>query len=125
MRRPASSDISAVEAVRCIYDAYEGGDARTSAEYFSDDVEGYISEFLPWGGHRKGTDDIREGLRLLREYVVTAFEPSEILDCGRHVVAVGKTKGFVQNTGATFSVRTVHIWRFEDGKIVRFENYLD
>ena len=41
MRQPAGG-ISAVEVVRCIYDAYEGGDSRTPVEYFSDDVEGYI-----------------------------------------------------------------------------------
>src|SRR4051794_18027872 len=123
--RHRAANISAVEIVRCIYDAYEGGDARTPGQYFHPDVEGYISEFLPWGGRRKGTDDMREGIRLLREYVMTAFEPSEIIDCGAHVIAIGQTKGFVQQTGATFSVRTVHVWRFESGQIVRFENYLD
>ena len=125
MKDHARSNVSASEVVRCIYDAYEGGDTRTPLAYFSENVEGYISEFLPWGGRRHGRDDMREGIRLLREYVMTAFEPSEIIDCGEHVIAVGQTTGFVQETGATFSVRTVHVWHFEGGQIVRFENYLD
>lgn len=123
--RHSPAGISAVEVVRCIYDAYDSGDSRTPAGYFHPDVEGYISEFLPWGGRRKGTDEMREGIRLLREYVMTAFEPSEIIDCGAHVIALGQTTGYVQETGVTFSVRTVHVWRFEGGQIVRFENYLD
>ena len=118
-------DASNVDIVRCIYDAYEEGDVRMPADYFSDDIEGYVSDFVPWGGKHVGRAGIREGLQILRQYIETAFEPAEIIDCGEYIVAVGQTTGFLHKTGVTFSVRSVHVWRFEGGKIVRFENYLD
>jgi ketosteroid isomerase-like protein len=116
---------STVEIVRCIYDAYESGDLRAPAEHFSDDAEGYISENVPWGGFRRGRAEMREGLALLRTYIASAFEPSEFVDCGGNIVVVGNTTGFVHETGRGFSVRTVHVWHFRGGKIVRFENYVD
>src|SRR4051812_36242140 len=108
---------SPVEIVRCIYDAYDGGDVRTPAQYFHPNVEGYISDFVPWGGPRKGMKQVAEGLAALRQYVATTFEPSEIIDAGDHVIAVGDTVGFVHRTGKAFTIRTVHVWRFEAGKI--------
>jgi len=119
------SNASNLDIVRCIYDAYEEGDLRMPADYFSDEIEGYVSDFVPWGGKHFGRAGIRDGLRILRQYIETAFEPSEFIDCGDYIVTVGQTTGFVHKTGATFSVRTVHVWRFVGGKIVRFENYLD
>lgn len=116
---------SAVEAVRSIYDAYESGDLHTPAERFRADAESYISEHVPWGGYRKGRTELQECYALLRQHVASTFEPDEIIDCGSRVVAVGRTTGFVQETSRIFSVRTVHIWHFKDGKIVRFENHLD
>jgi ketosteroid isomerase-like protein len=117
--------VSAVEIVRCIYDAYESGDARTPADHFDDDARGYTSDFVPWGGHRRGRQDLREGLATLRFYITNSFEPSEIIDSGNEVIAVGRTVGLINATGQTFSVPTVHVWHFEGGKIVAFENYLD
>ena len=118
-------NFSPVEIVRCIYDAYDGGDVRTPVEYFHEDVECYISDFVPWGGPRRGFQQIVESLSALRQYVATTFEPSEIIDAGTHVIAIGDTVGFVHRTDRSFSIRTVHVWRFEGGKIVRFESYLD
>jgi ketosteroid isomerase-like protein len=114
-----------VEIVRCIYDAYDDGDHRTPVEYFHENVESYISDFVPWGGLRKGLKQITEALAALHQYVATTFEPFEIIEAGEHVIAVGDTVGFVHRTGRAFSIRTVHVWRFEAGKIVRFEDHLD
>jgi ketosteroid isomerase-like protein len=116
---------SAVEVIRCLYDAHESDDVRVPAGYFRRDAESHISEHVPWGGRRKGSDQLKEGFSLLRRYVATAFEPSELIDCGNQVVAIGTTTGIVNATGRAFAVRTVHVWHFEDGKIVRFDNYLD
>ena len=117
--------MSPVEIVRCIYDAYEEGDVRTPAQYFDANVQGYISDYVPWGGKLNGMRDVAAGLATLRQYVANSFETSEIIDAGDDVVAVGDTVGFVHQTGQAFRIRTVHIWHFVNGKIVRFENYLD
>ncbi len=42
-----------------------------------------------------------------------------------HVVAVGHTRGKVRGTGREFDVPETHVWTVEDGKITRYESYID
>src|SRR5689334_12988947 len=87
--------VSAIEIVRCIYDALEDGDTRAPANYFRDDVEAYVSDFLPWGGVMKGLDAFTEGFLTMIRYIRVAFEPTELLDAGDDVIAIGRSVGIV------------------------------
>jgi ketosteroid isomerase-like protein len=118
-------DVSPEEIVRCIYDAFESGEFRTPASYFRDDVEAYVSDFVPWGGVRRGVGQVKEGLLTMRRYATLSFEVSEFLDGGRCLVAVGRTSGVVHATCEPFCVDAVHLWHFRDGKVAGFEYYLD
>jgi len=125
MERMQSGGVSPVEIIRCIYDAYESGEFRTPARYLHDDVRAYVSDFVPWGGLRKGVDELKEGLRTMRAYVTLSFEASEILDGGDFIVALGQTSGVVNKTCEPFSAPAVHLWYFDGGKVIGFEYYLD
>jgi uncharacterized protein len=116
---------SAIEIVRCIYDALEDGDTRAPGNYFRADVEAYVSDFLPWGGHWHGLEAFTEGFLILTRYVRVAFEPSELIDSGDHVIAFGRTTGIVHRTGRQFSVRTVHVWKIEGDKVASIAYYHD
>lgn len=117
--------VSSVEIIRCIYDAFESGEFRTPANYFDQDIEAYVSDFVPWGGVRKGVDQVKEGLRIMRIYATLSFEASEILDTGDYIVAVGQVSGVVHKTCEPFSVPAVHLWYLNGGKVIGFEYYLD
>jgi len=117
--------VSPVEIIRCIYDAFESGEFRTPAHYFHQDVRAYVSDFVPWGGMRKGTDELKEGLRTMRAYATLSFEAAEIFDSGDCIVAVGQTSGVVHKTCQPFSVPAVHLWYFDGDKVIGFEYYLD
>jgi len=123
--RQAQLPTSAIEIVRCIYDAIEDGDTRTPRNYFREDVEAYVSEFVPWGGSFKGLDAFGEGFLTMTRYVRIAFEPSELIDAGDHVIALGRSVGIVHRTGQAFSVRTVHIWKIEDEQVTSVAYYHD
>jgi ketosteroid isomerase-like protein len=41
------------------------------------------------------------------------------------MVATGCTRGKVQATGREFDVSEMHLWTIEDGRVVRFESYID
>jgi ketosteroid isomerase-like protein len=125
MKHTEPTEISPVEIVRCIYDAYESGDTRPIAEHFDQDIESYVPDFLPAGGIRHGMQELRDGVAALRMYVTTAFAPDELIDAGKRVVAVGRTVGLVNATGKPYSVRTVHVWHFEGAKATRLEIYVD
>jgi ketosteroid isomerase-like protein len=117
--------VSAIEIVRCIYDALEDGDTRTPSNYFSKDVEAYVPEFLPWGGTMKGLAAFNEGFLTMTRYVRMAFEPSELIDAGDHVIAIGRNVGIVHSTGRPFSVPTVQVWYIEGAKVVKVAFYHD
>jgi ketosteroid isomerase-like protein len=123
--RQAQPPTSAIEIVRCIYDAIEDGDTRTPRNYFREDVEAYVSEFVPWGGSFHGLDAFSEGFLTLTRHVRIAFEPSELIDAGEYVIALGRSVGIVHRTGRTFSVRTVHVWKLEDEKVTSVAYYHD
>jgi len=117
--------VSSVEIIRCIYDAFESGEFRTPAHYFHQDIEAYVSDFVPWGGLRRGVDEVKEGLRTMRVYATLSFEASEILDTGDYIVALGQVSGVVHRTCEPFSVPAVHLWYLDGGKVIGFEYYLD
>jgi ketosteroid isomerase-like protein len=116
---------SAIEIVRCIYDALEDGDNRTPRNHFSKDVEAYVPEFLPWGGTMKGLAAFYDGFNTMTHYVRMAFEPAELIDAGDHVIAIGRNVGIVHSTGQTFSVATVQVWHVEGDKVVKVAFYHD
>jgi len=121
--RKTQPSSSALEIVRCIYDALEDGDTRTLLKYFRNDVEAYVSDFLPWGGRMKGLKAFADGFLTMGQYARISFEPMELIDSGSHVVAVGRTGGIMHETGQIVSVKTVHVWRIEDEKVAAVSYY--
>jgi ketosteroid isomerase-like protein len=116
---------SAIEIVRCIYDAFDDGDTRTPQQYFRDDVDAYVSDFLPWGGVMKGLAAFSEGFQIMTRYVRIAFEPVQLIDSGDDVIAIGQSVGIVHATGQMFKTRTVQVWRVENEKVVAVAYYHD
>jgi ketosteroid isomerase-like protein len=116
---------SPVDIIRCIYDAYDSGDVSTPMVYYDENIETYISDFVPWGGSRKGARAFWESALMLHQLGAAIFEPSEIIDCGREVISVGRMTGFLHDSGVSFDVPSVHVWTFENGKIIRFAHYVD
>jgi ketosteroid isomerase-like protein len=57
----------------------------------------------------------------------SAFEvmPEEVVDAGAHVVVLGRYRGVARETGKTLDVPFAHVWTFEDGRAVRFRQFLD
>ena len=53
------------------------------------------------------------------------FELQELIDGGDRVVALGTYHGTYGNTGKSMQARVAHVWRLQDGKIVRFEQFTD
>lgn len=53
-------------------------------------------------------------------------EPERLIDDEEgHVVQIGRTRGRVRATGNEFDVPETHVWTVEDGRVTRFESYID
>lgn len=115
-----------VAVVRGVYDAFARGDAEAIFGLAHPEVEVFQSSRLPWGGQYRGHEGLGEFLTKLTGAVESEVEPERLIDDEEgHVVQTGRTRGRVRATGKPFDVPETHVWTVEDGKVVRFESYID
>lgn len=53
------------------------------------------------------------------------FELEQIIDGGEQLVGVGTYSGVYRKTGKAMRARVTHVWRVQQGKITRFEQFTD
>jgi len=115
-----------VAVVAGLYEAFERGDLQAIFESFHPEAVIYQSTRLPWGGHYQGHDGLADFLRKLTEAVQSKVRAERYIDDEEgHVVAVGYTSGKVLATGGEFELPGVQFWTVQDGKVTRFESYID
>lgn len=115
-----------IQVVEAVYDAFGRGDVPAIFGLFHPEAEVYQSSRLPWGGEYRGHEELGVFLTRLTGAIESQVEPERLIDDGeRHVVQIGRTRGTVRETGARFDVPETHVWTVEDGKVLRFESYID
>jgi len=114
-----------IDALKDAYKAFSEGDAESAADAFADDAvwEGSNSTELPGGGKHEGKEAIVEAMQSVAggwdEYDLTPdefFENEDTVVVLLHADVKGAESG---------QLPTVHIARFEDGKIRRFQALTD
>ncbi|HKQ51914.1 MAG TPA: nuclear transport factor 2 family protein [Pyrinomonadaceae bacterium] len=113
------------ELVRNIYDAYARRDLAAALSRFSPEVEFVQTNLLPWGGSYRGLEGAQASLGQLIAHVDSRVEVEETFSAGDQVVVVGRTRGTARASGAPFDLRAVHVWTVVEGRITRFEAYID
>ena len=74
-----------------------------------------------------GLDAVLTGLfaRLGGDWDGFSAVPREIVDGGETVVALGRYGGTYKATGVKVDAQFVHVFKFRDGKIAKFQQYTD
>ncbi len=74
-----------------------------------------------------GVDAVLTGLfaRLGGDWDGFSAVPSEIVDGGETVVALGRYGGGYKATGVKVDAQFVHVFRFKNGKVASFQQYTD
>lgn len=74
-----------------------------------------------------GLDAVSNGLfaRLGSEWDGFSAVPVEFVDGGDTVVVFGRYGGVYKATGAKIDAQFVHVMKFQDGKVVNFQQYTD
>lgn len=120
---------SNLEIIQSTYEGSASSNAKHLAEAFSEKVEWTEAEGFPYGGTYIGVEAIMENVfsRLGSEWddykasVNTYHEVS-----GKDVIiAEGMYSGVYKETGKSFKAEFVHVWQLENGKIVKFKQYVD
>lgn len=111
------------------YEAFGRGDMAALTEVMADDIEwvhpGDPAE-NPNGGTFKGKEAVLGwfgGLASTLDF--TAFEPREFIAQNDKVVSLVHAEATVRDTGRSLVNDEVHVWTIRDGKVARFQIYLD
>ena len=124
--------MSAEENTRLAQSAYEAfgrGDVAALAELMADDIEwvdpGDPDE-SPLAGTYRGKEEVLGWFGKLAEQVdFSAFEPRDFIAQGDKVVSLVHAEATVRSTGRSMVQDEAHVWTFRDGKVARFQIYLD
>jgi uncharacterized protein len=119
--------MSNLNAVQNLYDAFAKGDVPSVLGFLSPDIAWTEAEGFPYGGTYHGPNAVLEGvfMRLGAEWDAFAAVPDEYIDGGDSVVAMGKYSGTYKATGKSFQANFAHVWKIQDGKAIRFVQYVD
>lgn len=120
---------SNLEMIQSTYEGSASSNAKHLAEALSEKVEWTEAEGFPYGGTYIGVEAIMENVfsRLGSEWddykasVNTYHEVSE----KDVIIAEGMYSGVYKETGKSFEAEFVHVWQLENGKIVKFKQYVD
>jgi uncharacterized protein len=120
--------MSSVEIVRRSYKAFARGDMDGVLGDMHPDIVWEQAQGLPHGGTYHGLAAVRAAIfdPLDRDWW-DEFEavPDEFLDSGDTIVVIGRYRGRAKGSGKGLDVPFVHVWTLENGRAVRFRQFLD
>jgi uncharacterized protein len=120
--------VSAVALVQSSYEAFARDDMDGVVADMHPDIVWHQAQGLPHGGTYHGLAEVRRAIfDPLDEEWWDEFsaDPDEFLDAGSEVVVLGRYRGIAKGTGKRLDVPFVHIWTIQDGRAVRFRQFLD
>jgi ketosteroid isomerase-like protein len=127
-RRGRDAEGANVEAVRGAYEAFARGDLEGALASMDEEIVWHQAEGLPHGGTYQGLAAVRanvfdpiedewwEGFRA---------DPDEVIGVGDDVVVIGRYRARAKETGRALDIPFAHLWRFRNGRAVRFHQFTD
>ena len=116
-----------VEFVKGIYGAFGRGDVPAVLGAFTDDIEWFEAEGMPYGGLHHGREAVVQNDfgPIAEDVEGFAITPEELIGSGATVAAVVRYTGTGKATGKALDVPVVHLWDIRDGKLARFRQFID
>ena len=119
-----------IDTIRHIYDRFAKGDVRAILETFEKDVEFRLAEghpYSPDGIAWIGGDAITKHFfkKAGAEWRNWTFEIGDVIETPDAVVVEGRYSAVYEPTGRELDAQGCHVWRFRNGQIASFHQYLD
>ena len=125
----AIDSVSNAQVVRALYDAFGRGDIPAVIAGLDENVVWMEAESIPpaQGNPYRGPRAVLEGVFAMIPTVWNGFTVNveRVIDGGDTVVALGRYRATSKQTGRPLDAQFVHVWDIRNGKIVRFEQYVD
>jgi len=118
------------DIVSKIYTDFAAGDAAAILEVFADDIEFRLAEHHPYRGSKGAW---RGKQAIAREFFAVAGPEwdgwtigiEQTVEADGAVVVEGRYTGSYKPTGRRMDVQVCHVWRFRDGRVASFHQYVD
>jgi ketosteroid isomerase-like protein len=121
-----ATNISIIEG---LYAAFGSGDIPAVLSCLDPAIIWHEAENFPYddGNPYVGPQAVLEGVfaRCASEWDGFAVQMDTLIDAGDIVIATGRYAGTFKATGQAMNPQAVHIWTMENGKAVRFQQYID
>ena len=119
-----------VKLLKDLYDAFGRGDIPTVLGAMSPNIKWHQAEShpdRPSGEAWVGPDAILNNLfmRLGAEWDGFAVHPRSFHGAGDSVIVEARYSGMYKATGKSMDTQVCHIWDVKDGKLTRFQQYVD
>jgi ketosteroid isomerase-like protein len=115
-----------VERLRELYESAVDDEFSSLFALLDDDVEYVNPDNALEPGIRRGRPETEGALRRLFEtFVYSRIVVERVAEVGDRVVAILDVEGRGRDSGTPFQVRFGHLVTFRDGRIVRFEWFLN
>jgi ketosteroid isomerase-like protein len=115
--------------IQRIYAAFGEGNHPDVLACFSPTIEWFAADHSPLADRSpyRGLAAVREGvfLRIAASFTRLAVRVDEIFEAGDKVVALGHYDGVRKDNGKPLRAQVAHIWTLADGKVVKFQQYVD
>lgn len=122
---PSAASPTNLEIIQSVYAAYARRDFAAFYALLDPDIEVRQTRQLPWGGEYRGYDQVRGLFTKVAELTETTPTPEEYVESGETIVAIGRLSGRAKLTGKAIDVRVVHAWTLRDGRVIRYDAYMD
>jgi len=122
--------MSSAEIVTSLYDAFGRGDIPAVLGLLAPDVRWHEAEgnpYQPSGKGWVGPDAVVSNLfeKMGDDWTEFTVRPSLFHDSGSVVTVEGRYIATHRGTGKAFDSQVCHVWTVEDGKITKFQQYVD
>ena len=116
-----------VEVVEGVYAAFARGDVPGVLGAFTDQIEWYEAEGMPYGGLHRGGAAVAENVfgPITEDVEGFAVTPEEFIASGDSVAVVVRYTGTGKVTGKPLDLPAVHVMDVEGDKIARFRQFID
>ena len=115
------------DTIRGAYDAFAKGDVPAVLAVLDPQVSWTEADGFPYAGTYDGPDAVLQNvfMKLGTEWDGYAAVPSTFITEGDTVVALGEYSGTYKASGKSFKAPFAHVWKFNNGKAVSFNQYTD
>lgn len=118
-----------VNLLKNLYDAFGRGDIPTVLGMMSQDIKWHEAEshpYMPSGKAFEGPDDVLNlFIKVGAEWDGFTVHPKSFHDAGNSVIVEARYTGKYKATGKSMDAQVCHIWDVTDGKVTRFQQYVD